>query len=182
MKLQKRAYKSNNNTEYLSFLSTVNLKNYIRTYYGNLVQDIYKNEHSIEVFLDKSIGIYFKIAYLVENDLDLTNITEYVFIGQFGPLYNTENGLKYKSIEHQETKNFYKLITQNISNKQILNDYDRDFIEVHKQALIDAKNYSKRLEKESFKRKINRIELKYNELLEDLKNVDLSALLETKTK
>ena len=65
MKKQILTQKSQHNRpNYLCYLSTVNLKNYVRTYYGNLVQDVYKNEQSVEICRDNKIGIYFKIAYL----------------------------------------------------------------------------------------------------------------------
>lgn len=171
-----------NRPNYLCYLSTVNLKNYVRTYYGNLVQDVYKNEQSVEICRDNKIGIYFKITYLAENDLDLTCVTEYVLIGQYGHLYETQNGLYYKTIEHIETKNFYKLMKQNISNEGISKEFDSDFVVAHKDALYSAKLHHKEIEKENYRARIMHIDRKYNKLIEEMQELDLNTFFELNVK
>ena len=165
---------------YLSYLSASTLKEYVRKFYGTLVSDVYKQEPAIEIFKDKTYGAIIKIPYYYCSDIDPIHSKDYCYIGQFGELYETENGLRYYTIERVETKNFYGLITSCIKDENVIKQYNSEFVAAHKLVLEDAKNYFKQAEQERSKKTIERIELKYNEIVEDIEEIGIDTYFKMK--
>ena len=165
---------------YLSYISAITLKNYVRQFYGTLVSDVCKQEPAIEILRDKTFGIVIKIPYYYTSDIDPISSRDNCFIGQFGELYETESGLKYYTIERIETKNFYELITSCLKDEETIKQYDSEFIAAHKLILEDAKAYFKQVEQERSKKAIERIELKYDELIEDIEEIGITTYFNMK--
>lgn len=140
--MKKRCVNFDFESNFLHLIAYEDIKNYIETYFGNLLNN--KNNSPVMILQDEKLGTYYKVSYYLFNDYDIKPVNEFIYIGTYGPLFVADDELFYLPSNHIESKTWLDLVMKKLEDNQQKSEYLKKYSLAHKQS---NKSYQKHLKK-----------------------------------